>query len=193
MAGEPTGDRPELALTAFDGESESRREPQVVQIEVRGQVGSRQLMSGGGKTAYKRQVPLHEVPHGRWTVGRRRKLRARGGTPTASSRKVYAPGFKFQAVATNTGQKFPAAEVARRLEAAGNRPHDGKEAVRGKGADALPGSGHRTFIGEQPRCPRADRKRPEVGRDILRKAAASLATRAKRLSPGPRDAAAGGR
>ncbi len=97
----------------------------------------------------------------------------------AGQRKVYTPEFKLQAVKMITEQKLSAAEVARRLGVTENRLHDWKKAVLKKGADAFPGSGHLTPIEEELRQLRADVKRLEMERDILKKATAFFATQTK--------------
>ena len=91
-------------------------------------------------------------------------------------RKVYASEFKLAAVKMITEQKLSVAEVARRLGVTENRLHDWKKAVHEKGADAFPGSGHLTPLEEENRKLRADVKRLEMERDILKKAAAFFAT-----------------
>ena len=93
----------------------------------------------------------------------------------AGKRKVYTPEFKLQAVKMITEQKLSAAEVARRLDVTENRLHDWKKAVAKKGADAFPGSGHLTPLEEENRKLRAEVKRLEMERDILKKAAAFFA------------------
>jgi transposase len=90
-------------------------------------------------------------------------------------RKVYTPEFKLQAVKMVTDQKLAVAEVARRLGVTENRLHDWKKAVLKKGADAFPGSGHLTPLEEENRKLRADVKRLEAERDILKKATAFFA------------------
>ena len=95
----------------------------------------------------------------------------------ASKRKVYAAEFKLRAVKMITEQKL--AEVARRLGVTENRLHDWKKAVAKKGADAFPGSGHLTPIEEENRKLRADVKRLEMERDILKKATAFFAIQMK--------------
>ena len=84
-------------------------------------------------------------------------------------RKVYTPEFKLAAVKTITEQKLSVAEVARRLGVTENRLHEWKKAVAEKGVDAFPGSGHLTPLEEENRELRADVKRLEVERDILKK------------------------
>ena len=94
-------------------------------------------------------------------------------------RKVYTPEFKLAAVKMITEQKLAVAEVARRLGVTGNRLHEWKKSVAKKGADAFPGSGHLTPLEEENRKLRADVKRLETERDILKKAAAFFATQMK--------------
>ncbi len=96
----------------------------------------------------------------------------------AGSRKVYTPEFKLQAVQMITEQKLSVAEVARRLGVSENRLHDWKKALAQKGADAFPGSGHLTPL-EENRKLKAEVKRLEMERDILKKATAFFATQMK--------------
>ena len=97
----------------------------------------------------------------------------------AGSRKVYAPEFKLQAVQMITDQKLSVAEVARRLGVTENLLHSWKKAVLKKGADAFPGSGHLTPVEEENRRLRAEVKRLEAERDILKKATAFFATQTR--------------
>lgn len=71
------------------------------------------------------------------------------------------------------------AEVARRLGVTGNLLHSWKKAVLKKGANAFPGSGQLTPVEEELRRLRADVKRLEVERDILKKATAFFAALTK--------------
>ena len=87
----------------------------------------------------------------------------------AGSRKASAPEFKLQAVAMVTEQKLSVAEVARRLEVTENLLHSWKKAVLKDGADAFPGAGHLTPLDDELRRLRADVKRLETERDILKK------------------------
>ena len=110
-------------------------------------------------------------------------------------RKAYTPEFKLQAVKMITEQKLSVAEVARRLGVTENRLHDWKKAVATKGIDAFPGSGHLTPVEEELRRLRADVKRLEMERDILKKLRrSSPASRGDpRLDRGtPRGVAGGG-
>jgi transposase len=97
----------------------------------------------------------------------------------AGSRKVYAPEFKVRAVQMITEQKLSVAEVARRLGVTESRLHEWKKAVADKGVEAFPGSGHLTPAEDELRRLRADVKRLETERDILKKATAFFATQAK--------------
>ena len=94
-------------------------------------------------------------------------------------RKVDTPEFKLAAVKMITERKLSVAEVARRLGVTENRLHEWKKSVAKKGADAFPGSGHLTPLEEENRKLRADVKRLETERDVLKKAAAFFATQRK--------------
>jgi transposase len=93
----------------------------------------------------------------------------------ATKRATYTPEFKLQAVRMITDQHLSVAEVARRLGVPENRLHEWKKAVLAKGADAFPGSGHLTPAEDELRRLRADVKRLEMERDILKKATAFFA------------------
>ena len=97
----------------------------------------------------------------------------------ADKRKVYTPEFKLAAVKMITEQKLSVAEVARRLGITENRLHDWKKAIAKKGVEAFPGSGHLTPLEEENRKLKADVKRLEMERDILKKATAFFATQMK--------------
>lgn len=96
-----------------------------------------------------------------------------------NKRTIYTPEFKLQAVKMVTDQHLSVAEVGRRLGVPENRLHEWKKAVLAKGAAAFPGSGHLTPVEEELRRLRADVKRLEVERDILKKATAFFASQAK--------------
>jgi transposase len=93
----------------------------------------------------------------------------------ARVRKAYAPEFKLQAVTMITEQKLSVAEVARRLGVGEGVLHAWKKAVARKGGGAFPGSGHLTPQEEELRKLRAEVKRLEAERDILKKATAFFA------------------
>ena len=97
----------------------------------------------------------------------------------ASERKTYTPEFKLQAVKMVTDQHLSVTEVARRLGVPAKRLHEWKKAVREHGASAFPGAGHLTPQEDELRRLRAEVKRLEVERDILKKATAFFAALAK--------------
>jgi len=90
-------------------------------------------------------------------------------------RTTYAAEFKLAAVKMITDQKLSVAEVARRLGVTEGRLHDWKKAAAKSGSDAFPGSGHLTPLEEENRRLRAEVKRLEMERDILKKATAFFA------------------
>jgi transposase len=94
-------------------------------------------------------------------------------------RGPYPPEFKLRAVAMMTDQGLSVAEVARRLGVSESRLHEWKKAVREKGPAAFPGCGHQTPLEEENRRLRAEVKRLEMERDILKKATAFFATQGK--------------
>src|SRR5262245_17838088 len=94
----------------------------------------------------------------------------------AGKRKSYAPEFKLQAVKMILEQKLAVAEVARRLGVSQNQLHAWKKAVLADGAKAFPRPGHLTPLEEENRKLRAEVKRLEAERDILKKATAFFAS-----------------
>ena len=94
----------------------------------------------------------------------------------ARDRKTDAPEFKLQAVRMVLDQKPSVAEVGRRLGVGENLLHRWKKAVLKSGAHAFPGSGHLTPQEEEIEKLRAEVKRLEAERDILKKATAFFAT-----------------
>ncbi len=97
----------------------------------------------------------------------------------ARPRTTYTAEFKLQAVKLVTDQKLSVAEAARRLGVTENLLHSWKKAVLKKGVDAFPGSGHLTPVEEENRRLKADVKRLEAERDILKKATAFFAALTK--------------
>ena len=97
----------------------------------------------------------------------------------AKVRGQYPPEFKLRAVAMMTDQGLSVAEVARQLGVSESRLHEWKKAVREKGTAAFPGAGHQTPLEEENRRLRAEVKRLEMERDILKKATAFFATQMK--------------
>jgi len=96
-----------------------------------------------------------------------------------AKRKVYTPEFKLQAVMMVTEQHLSVAEAARRLGVHEGRLHEWKKAHLKDGAAAFPGSGRQTPAEEELRRLRADVKRLEMERDILKKATAFFAALTK--------------
>ena len=96
-----------------------------------------------------------------------------------AKRKVYTPEFKLQAVQMVTEQKLSVAEPARRLGVHESRLHEWKKAHLKDGAAAFPGSGHQTPLEEENRRLKAEVKRLEVERDVLKKATAFFAALTK--------------
>ena len=93
----------------------------------------------------------------------------------ARKRKTYTAEYKLAAVKMITDQKLSVAEAARRLGISENRLHEWKKALAARGADAFPGSGHLTPLEEENRKLKAEVKRLEMERDILKKATAFFA------------------
>ena len=91
----------------------------------------------------------------------------------AGKRKSYTAEFKLAAVKMILEQKLSVAEVARRLGVGENLLHAWKKAVLKDGTHAFPGSGHLTPQEEEIRKLKAEVKRLEMGRDILKKARAA--------------------
>lgn len=96
----------------------------------------------------------------------------------ARPRKTYTPEFKLAAVKMVLEQKLSVAEVSRRLGVAQNLLHTWKKAVLADGTKAFPGSGHLTPLEDENRKLRAEIKRLEAERDILKTATAFFATHA---------------
>jgi transposase len=97
----------------------------------------------------------------------------------AIKRATYTPEFKLQAVQMVTEQKLSVAEAARRLGVHESRLHEWKKAHLQDGAAAFPGSGHQTPAEAELRQLRAEVKRLEMERDILKKATAFFAALTK--------------
>ncbi len=97
----------------------------------------------------------------------------------ATKRTTYTAEFKLRAVQIVTEQKLSVAEAARRLGVHESRLHEWKKAHLKDGADAFPGSGRQTPLEEEFRRLRADVKRLEMERDILKKATAFFAALTK--------------
>ena len=94
----------------------------------------------------------------------------------ARSRTTYTAEFKLAAVKMILEQKLSVAEVARRLGVGENLLHTWKKAVLADGTKAFPGSDHLTPQEEEIRKLKAEVKRLEAARDILKKATAFFAS-----------------
>ena len=94
----------------------------------------------------------------------------------ARKRKTYTAEFKLQAVKMILEQKLSVAEVARRLDVGENVLHAWKKAALKDGTNAFPVSGSLTPLEEENRRLRAEVKRLEAERDILKKATAFFAS-----------------
>ena len=88
----------------------------------------------------------------------------------ARKRKSSTAEFKLQAVKVVLEQQLAVAEVARRLGVGENLLHTWTKAVLKDGANAFPGSGQLTPLEEENRKLRAEVKRLETDRDILKTA-----------------------
>jgi transposase len=94
----------------------------------------------------------------------------------AKTRKTYTAEFKLQAARMVTDQHLAVAEVARRLGVPEGRLHDWLKAFRTQGADAFPGHGRPSPQDEELHRLRAEVKRLQAERDVLKKAAAYFAS-----------------
>ena len=96
----------------------------------------------------------------------------------ARRRRTYTPEFKAEAVRLVTEQGCSVAEAARSLGVHETLLRSWKQALQAKGPDAFPGQGKLPAIEDELRRLRADNKRLQAERDILKKAAAFFAREA---------------
>ena len=94
------------------------------------------------------------------------------------TRRTYTPEFKTEAVKLVTEQGYSIAEAARSLGLSDNLLRSWKLALEAKGEDAFPGPGKLPAIEEELRRLRAENKRLQAERDILKKATAFFAREA---------------
>ena len=92
------------------------------------------------------------------------------------TRTNYTAEFKLQAVLMMTEQRLSVAEVARQLGVSENCLRLWRAAFRAQGDDAFPGHGKLTPADEEVRRLRAEVRRLEAERDLLKKAAAYFAS-----------------
>jgi transposase len=96
----------------------------------------------------------------------------------AKRRRTYTREFKVEAVKLVTEQGYSVAEAARSLGVHETLLRSWKQALRAQGDQAFPGQGHLPAIEEELRRLRAENKRRQAERDILKKAAAFFAREA---------------
>jgi transposase len=93
----------------------------------------------------------------------------------AKARRTFTPEFKVQAVQLVTEQGKSIAEVARDLDLSESLLRSWKTALATSGAPAFPGRGNPPALEEELRRLRAENKRLQMGRDILKRATAFFA------------------
>ena len=93
----------------------------------------------------------------------------------AKPRRTFAPEFKVQAVKLVTEQAKSIAEVARDLDLSESLLRGWKQALAAEGDRAFPGHGNVPALEEELRRLRAENKRLQMERDILKKATAFFA------------------
>jgi transposase len=93
----------------------------------------------------------------------------------AKARRTFTPEFKVQAVKLVTEQGKSIAEVARDLDLSESLLRGWKQALAAEGDRAFPGHGSAPALEEELRRLRAENKRLQMERDILKKATAFFA------------------
>jgi transposase len=96
----------------------------------------------------------------------------------ANARRTYTHEFKLAAVKLITEQDYSVAEAARRLGISANLLHLWKKTLQASGEQAFPGRGSLPPLEEENRRLRAENKRLQRERDILKKATAFFAAEA---------------
>jgi transposase len=91
-------------------------------------------------------------------------------------RQNYTAEFKLQAVRMMTEQGLSVAEVARQLGVSENCLRQWRNAARDQGDAAFPGLGKRAPADEEIQRLRAQLRRVEAERDLLKKAATYFAS-----------------
>jgi len=94
------------------------------------------------------------------------------------TRRTYTPEFKAQAVKLVTEQGYSVAEAARSLGICQNLIRNWKQALHDRGEHAFPGHGNPSPLEQEVQRLRAENKRLQAERDILKKAAAFFAKEA---------------
>ena len=96
----------------------------------------------------------------------------------ARQRRSYTSEFKVEAVKLVTEKGYSVAEAARSLGVGENLLRNWKQAIESQGNQAFPGKGNLPAIEEELRRLRAENKRLQMERDILKKATAFFAKEA---------------
>ena len=96
----------------------------------------------------------------------------------AKVRRTYTREFKVEAVKLVTEQGYSVAEAARSLGVHETLLRSWKQALHAQGEQAFPGHGNPPAVEEELRRLRAENKRLQAERDILKKAAAFFAREA---------------
>jgi transposase len=96
----------------------------------------------------------------------------------ARPRRSYTREFKIEAVKLITEQGYSVAEAARSLDIGETLLRSWKLALENEGPQAFPGNGNLPAIEAELRQLRADNKRLQMERDILKKATAFFAREA---------------
>ncbi len=96
----------------------------------------------------------------------------------AKTRRTYTREFKVEAVKLVTERGYSVAEAARSLGVHETLLRSWKQALEAHGGQAFPGQGHPPAVEEELRRLRAENKRLQAERDILKKAAAFFAREA---------------
>jgi transposase len=91
----------------------------------------------------------------------------------------YTPEFKREAVRMMTELGLSVSEVSSKLGVTKSQLYDWRKVAKAQGQAAFPGSGHLTPIEEENRRLKAENKRLEMERDILKKATAFFASQMK--------------
>jgi transposase len=103
------------------------------------------------------------------------KRRNRGEKMETQKRKKYTKEFKTEAVNLLLTQGYSAAEAARRLGIDPGILGRWKRQLEEKDQDAFPGNGRQSGLEEENRKLRAELRRAQMERDILKKATAFFA------------------
>ncbi len=93
----------------------------------------------------------------------------------AKTRRTFTPEFKAEAVRRIADQGKSLAEVARDLDLGESMLRSWKQTLAASGAQAFPGHGNPAALEEELRRLRAENKRLQMERDILKKATAFFA------------------